>query len=155
VTAEFEKLAYEETLRGLDKQESLLDELRIRANTLLAVSSLAASVLGQEAFRSAHSKVVMIMALTAFVVSVAANVFVLLPKRNLAFAESGAHLYEGLYALRTDMSEVYRRLAYELDRHWTSNDQQIGWLTRAYTVATIAAVLELLLLAVLTASSIL
>jgi hypothetical protein len=34
----------------------------------------------------------------------------------MIFAEAGAGLYEGLYAVRDDMPEVYRRLAYDLDR---------------------------------------
>jgi hypothetical protein len=76
-----------------------------------------------------------IAALFAFVISIAASVFILLPKKNLIFAEAGAGLYEGLYAFRNDMPEVYRRLAYDLDLFWDSNDTKIKWLTRAYTVA--------------------
>jgi hypothetical protein len=47
MAGEFEKLAYEAALRGLDKQEGLLEELRTRTGVLLAASSLAASFLGQ------------------------------------------------------------------------------------------------------------
>lgn len=155
MAADFERLAYEAALRSLDKQEGLLDELRTRTNTLLAVSALAASVLGQEAFRGADSKVLTIMALAAFAVSVAGSVFVLLPKRKLAFAESGVGIHEGLYALRDDLPEVYRLLVYELDRRWAWNDLQIAWLARAYTVAAVASVLELLLLAALMGSNVL
>ena len=154
MTADFEKLAYEAALRSLDKQESLLDELRGRTNTLLAISSLAVSVLGREAFRNANSKAMALAALTAFVVSVAGSVFVLLPKKKLTFAESGAGLYEGLYALRDDMPEVYRRLTYELSRRRTSNDLRIATLAGAYTVAAVASILELLILAALMGSNI-
>jgi hypothetical protein len=155
VTAEFERLAYEAALRSLDKQEGLLDELRARTNTLLAISSLAASVLGREAFSTSNSKTLALVALAAFVISVAASVFVLLPKRKLTFAESGEHLYEVLYELRGEMTTVYRHLAYELDRHWSSNDLRIAWLAFAYTVAAVASVVELLILAVLMGSKIL
>ncbi len=61
----------------------------------------------------------------------------------------GAGLYEGLYAFRDDMPEVYRRLAYDLDLFWDSNDTKIKWLTRAYTVAATALVVEILSLAAL------
>jgi hypothetical protein len=40
MAGEFEKLAYEAALRGLDKQENLLEELRTRTGVLLAASSL-------------------------------------------------------------------------------------------------------------------
>ncbi len=149
MTAEFEHLAYEAALRGLDKQEGLLEELRARTGVLLAASSLAASFLGQQAFQDPSPRGLVIAALVAFVVSIGASVFILLPKKKLIFAESGAGLYEGLYAVRDDMREVYRRLAYDLDRFWDSNDLKIQWLTRAYTVAAGALVIEILSLAAL------
>ena len=109
MAGEFEKLAYEAALRGLDKQEGLLEELRTRTGVLLAASSLAASFLGQQAFQNPSPRGLAITALVAFVGSIAASVFILLPKKNLIFAEAGAGLYEGLYAFRDDMPEVYRR----------------------------------------------
>ena len=142
-------LAYEAALRGLDKQEGLLEELRTRTGVLLAASSLAASFLGQQAFQHPSPRGLAIAALVAFVVSIAASVFILLPKKSLIFAEAGAGLYEGLYAFRDDMPEVYRRLAYDLDLFWDSNDTKIKWLTRAYTVAATALVVEILSLAAL------
>jgi hypothetical protein len=146
---EFEKLAYEAALRGLDKQEGLLEELRTRTGVLLVASSLAASFLGQQAFQNPSPRGLAIVALSAFVLSIAASVFILLPKKDLIFAEAGAGLYEGLYPFRDDMPEVYRRLAYDLDLFWDSNDKKIKWLTRAYTMAASALVIEILSLAAL------
>lgn len=142
-------MAYEAALRGLDKQEGLLEELRTRTGVLLAASSLAASFLGQQAFQDPSPRGLAVAALVAFVVSIATSVFILLPKKNLIFAEAGAGLYEGLYAFRDDIPEVYRRLAYDLDLFWDSNDMKIEWLTRAYTVAAVALVVEILSLAFL------
>lgn len=130
MAGEFEKLAYEAALRGLDKQEGLLEELRARTGILLAASSLAASFLGQQAFRNPSPRGLVISALVAFVVSIGASVFILLPKKDLIFSVAGAGLYEGLYAVRDDMSEVYRRLAYDSDRFWEANEGKIQWLTR-------------------------
>ena len=48
--------------------------------------------------------------------AVAASVYVLLPKSGkFIFAMVGAGLYEGLYDVKDDLGEVYRRLAYDLD----------------------------------------
>ena len=149
MAGEFERLAYEAALRGLDKQENLLEELRTRTGVLLAASSLAASFLGQQAFQSPNPRGLAITALVAFVTSIGASVFVLLPKKSLIFAEAGGGLYEGLYAVRDDLAEVYRRLAYELERFWKANDERIQWLARAYTVAAGALVIEILSLAAL------
>ena len=118
MAGELEKLAYEAALRSLDKQERLLEELRTRTGVLLAASSLAASFLGQPAFRHPEPRGLAIAALAAFVISIGAGVSILLPKRNLVFAAAGVDFYAGLYDLREDMAEVYRRIAYELDRLW-------------------------------------
>lgn len=154
VVGEFEKLAYEAALRGLDRQERLVEELRARTGILFAASSLAASVLGQQAFRGPSHPGLVIVALLAFVVSMTSSVFVLLPKKDLIFAEAGGRLYESLYAIRSDMAEVYRRLAYALDRFWELNDEKIGGLTLAYTVAASALVVETLSLVALLSGSI-
>jgi len=147
VTAEFERLAYEAALRSLDKQEAYVEELRARTGVLLAASSLAASFLGQQAFQSHGPRALAIAALLAFFVSVAANVFILLSKQGLVFAQKGVRLYESLFAVHEDMAEVYRRLTYQLDRFWGANDAKIQWLARAFTLAAAALVVEMLTLA--------
>ena len=149
MTGEFEKLAYEAALRGLDKQEGLLEELRSRTGVLLAASSLAASFLGQQAFQHPYPGELAIAALIAFVISIGTSVFILMPKENLIFSEAGAGLYEGLYGVRDDIAEVYRRLAYDLDRFWELNNDTILRLTRVYKFAAAALVVEILSLAAL------
>lgn len=149
MASELERLAYEAALRGLDKQERLLEAMRARTGVLLAVSSLGASFLGQQAFRDPSPSGMTILTLMAFVISSAASVFILLPKKNLVFSEAGSKLYEGLFNLRYDTPEVYRRLAYELDRLWTMNDSSIKSLADIFTVAAGALALEIVSLAVL------
>jgi hypothetical protein len=149
VAGDLERLAYETALRALDKQEGLLEELRARTGILLAASSLAASFLGRDAFQDPGSTTVAILALAAFVVSVAASVYILMPKRALLFSQSGPALYEGLYSVRDDAPEIHRRLAYELYRFWEGNDQRMRNLFRAYRVAAGALVVEILLLVAL------
>jgi hypothetical protein len=82
MAGEFEKLAHDAALRGLDKQEGLLEELRSRTGVLLAASSLAASFLGQQAFRHPSPRALVIVALATFVISIGASVFILLPRRT-------------------------------------------------------------------------
>jgi hypothetical protein len=149
VEAEFEKLSYEAALRSLDKQEAYVEELRARTGVLLAASSLAASLLGQQAFRGSNPRILVIVALLAFFVSIVTAVFVLLPKQNLIFAEKGVRLYEGLFAVREDLPEAYRRLAYDLDRFWKSNDAKIQRLVRAFAVGATALIVEILALALI------
>lgn len=149
VTGEFERLAYEEALRTLDKQERLLEELRARTGLLLAAAALAASFLGSSAFLHPSPRSLSVAALTAFVVTLVASLFILLPKKNLVFSVAGTGVYEGFYAIREDMADVYRHLVYDLDRFWDSNDQKMRWMGRAFTLAAAALVVEVLSLAAL------
>jgi len=84
---ELERLAYDAALRALDKQEALLDELRGRTGILLAASALAASFLGDSAVREPNVLLAAV-ALGAFVLTIAASVFILVPRRT--WSDSGA-----------------------------------------------------------------
>jgi hypothetical protein len=149
VTSEpvYERLAYEAALRALDKQERLIDELRNRTGLLLAAASLAASFLGREAFAGDPKRGLAILALVAFLLAVGASVYVLLPKSGkFVFAMVGAGLYEGLYELKDDLGEVYRRLTYDLDRFWDDNDVELQKLFRAFRLAAVGLSAEIVIL---------
>jgi hypothetical protein len=145
VAGELERLAYESSLRALDKQEQLLAELRARTGLLLAASSLAASFLGRPALESAQP-VLLAAALAAFGVSVGASIYVLLPRRDLVFSVAGPALFESLFEFEDAMNEVHRRLTYDLHRFWTSNDAVVARLARVYWIAGVALAVEVILL---------
>lgn len=143
----FERLAYEAAQRSLEIQERLVDELRNRTGLLLAAASLAASFLGREAFDGKPNRLLALLALLTFLVAVAASVYVLLPKKDaFVFSLFGAGLYEGLYAVRDDLAEVYRRMAYDLDGFWESNDDELQGLLKMFRIAAGALTVEVLIL---------
>lgn len=139
------QLAFEASLRALDKQEQLLEEVRARTGLLLAASSVGASFLGEPALDSGELALA-IPALVAFAASTAASIYVLLPKRQLVFSLVGSRVYEELYALRSDLHEIHRRLAYDLDRFWDANDVTMARLFRVFRLAVVALAVEILLL---------
>jgi len=139
------RLAYEASLRRLDKQEASLSELRSRTGLLLAASSLAASFLGRPAL-DAEPFFLAVVAFAAFAISIAASLYVLLPQKAFVFSLVGSNVYEELYEFRDDLSEVRRRLAYDLDRFWEANDRAMQAVFRAFRVATAALGAEIVLL---------
>ena len=148
-----EGFAYEAALRALDKQEDVLNEVRSRTGALLAASALAASFLGREAFADPQPLLAG-LALVAFVVTVAASVFILLPRRDqFIFALSAPDLYTGLYAVKDQPDEIRRRLAYDLQRLWNGNDDRLQPLFTAYRVGAGALVVEILALVALVSDS--
>jgi hypothetical protein len=149
LAVELERLAYNSALRALDKQESLLDEVRSRTGILLAASALAASFLGDSAFRDPNP-LLAAAAIGAFVATIAASMFILVPRGNqFVFSLSGPNVYTGLFEFKDDLPEVYRRLAYDLERFWIANDEKLRPLFRAFRVAASALVVEILALAAL------
>jgi hypothetical protein len=142
MSADLAEVAYDASLRRLDKQERLLDELRARTGLLLAAASLAASFLGRPAL-DADPVALAVLALGAFAISIASSLYVLMPKKDLVFALVGSRLYEELYEFGGDLPEVHRRLTYDLDRFWQSNDrimQRVFWAFRIATWALAAEV---------------
>jgi hypothetical protein len=146
VDSSLAQIAFEASLRSLDKQETLLEELRARTGLLLAASSLAVSFVGRPVFQSADT-VVLVLGLIAFAISIAASVYVLLPKpARFVFSLEGSAVYEQLYEFEDDLDEVYRRLAYDLDRFWEENDEVLTRLLRWFQVAAVALAAEIMLL---------
>ena len=133
-----ETLAYEASLRSLDKQEKVLDELWARTGLLLAASSLAASFLGRPAIERSTP----VLVIAAFAISLA-SLYILLPKRELLFSLVGAKVYEQMYEFRADMAEVHRRRAYDLDRFWEANDRKLQKLFLSFRIAVSALAVEI------------
>jgi hypothetical protein len=146
-----EQIAYEAALRALDKQESLVSDVRSRAGLLLGSASIAASFLAQ----AGASHLLFATALGSFMVLVGAALRVLLPTARLGFTLSGAVVYERLRAARDDPAEVYRELLYEADRLWGRNDLALRPVFRAYQLAGFALAVETLSLVLLATGTIL
>jgi hypothetical protein len=102
------ELAYESSLRRLDKQEQSLAETRSRTGLLLAASPIAVSFLGRPVLDP--DPLLLLLALAAFATNIAAGLYVLLPTHSLAFALVGSQLFDTLSELN-DVEEVHKRLA--------------------------------------------
>lgn len=140
--------------KRLDRQEARLEELRARTGVLLAASSVAISFLGRELFDQPGRALLIAVAVSAFVVSTTASVYVVLPRAALVSALDGSTVYERLHTEATDIEEVHRRLSYEVDAFCDKNDRQIKRLIRGFTVSASAVAVELVALVALLARTI-
>ena len=134
-------IAFDAATRALDKQERVLEELRSRTGVLLAASSLAAAFLGRPALDETRDALA-VLALGAFAISIAASVYVLLPKSTFYFALSGQYVFENLYEHRDDTPEIYRRLVYDMQRFWDTNDVVMQRLLLGFRIAAAALAVE-------------
>jgi hypothetical protein len=144
--AALEETSYDIAVRALEQQERSLDEVRRRTGTLLTASSLVASFLGSQAISRNGLNGWIDAALVAFGLSVVISIYVLLPKRGLIFALDAPETYEALYEHSGDETEVYRRLAYWIQRFRGLNQPTIQRSTAAFQLASGALVAEIVLL---------
>jgi hypothetical protein len=151
-SADLAELAFDQSQKRLDKQERVVEELRSRTGVLLAASSLAASFLGREAFADSGWGSLAFVAGGAFLVTMLASVYVLLPRDKLIFSVIGSAVYEQFYG--EDLGEVHRRLAYELDRFWEGNNVRIRQIRNGFALAALGLIVEVLALVALVADTI-
>ena len=142
-TSALAKLSFDLSLRSLDQQESSLNDLRARTGTLVAAASVVTSFLGGAAIANAGFDVWSVLALIAFIASIALATWVLLPKGHLVFGVKGSALYEDeIRADVFDIAETHRRLSYWLDDFHEENDPKVKQLFAAYRAATVALLAE-------------
>jgi hypothetical protein len=139
---DLERLASDASLRALAEQESALRDLRVRAGLLLAANSIAVSLLGAGALRGGDLGLMAWLAVGAFITSLFATLYVLLPKEGFVFAIDGRRLHLYLWDVRDDPSEVHRRLAYWVARIAAGNQRALNSVDAGYRVATAAVVVQ-------------
>jgi hypothetical protein len=128
-------LAYDLSLRALDQQEAVLDELRRRTGTLLAATAVVTSFLGAQALQDADYKWLTIPGLVAAVLTILLSVYVLTPKANLNFAIHGAVTYEYFSRAGADLEEAHRTLAYWNREAWDANQLVLYRLVAFFRIA--------------------
>ena len=120
------ELAYELSVRALQRQETVLDELRSRTGILLTATALVASFLGARALKDGLTWLAAPGFLGAFV-SIVLSVYVLAPKTNLKFVQ-GVRAYEHFVRVHADLSEAQRTLEYWNQGAWENNQSVIDRL---------------------------
>jgi hypothetical protein len=123
-----------------------LDELRARTGVLLAASSVSISFLGREALEGPGRALAVGVAVCAFIVSTAASIYVVLPRRALVSAIGGSRVYDQWDSEDASLDEVHWRLAYDLSAFCDANDRDIDRLVRAFAVSAAALTVELVAL---------
>lgn len=80
--------------------------------------------------------------------------YVVLPRATLVSALDGSTVYKRFHTKETDIEEVHRRLADDLDAFCDTNDRQITRLIRGFAVSASALAVELVALVALLARTI-
>jgi hypothetical protein len=143
------RLAYEASVRAIDDQAKVLDDLRSRSGTLLAASALVASFLGSRALAAANGIEVVSfngLAVGAFVLLAVLALIILWPFRfgsDLSAAEVIEIIDSRADNEPVTAAEAYRELALQLERTYDLNAVKarlMFWLLRAAILALVCEV---------------
>jgi hypothetical protein len=118
-----EELAYAQSVRALDHQARVLDELRSRTGVLLAGASIVASFLGAQALSGADLDLLGGLGLLAFLAVIALSIWVLWPSGGWNFAMSATVLLEDWVDVERPggLAAMQRFLAEKMEGHWDAN----------------------------------
>jgi hypothetical protein len=150
-----ERIVYNESVKRLASQESVLSGLRARAGTLLGAASLVTAFLAPQALRversaaGASAKAAMFdtlawVATGAFVGVVLCAMAVLLPYKWI-FGHSAHELMDHLLDPEPPNGEarLYRHLAYYNDVHHTANATKLGRLFFIFALGCVLLAAEI------------
>ena len=138
------RLAHQEGLRAITQQQAVLDELRNRAGTLLAVASLTTAFLGGLALQGRPLAGLAWLAILLFVVVTAAVLVVLFSRKDWYFRPRPTMIIKSY--IEDDppapLWAMHKQLAEHLEADFDANEQNMKPLFVALQVANIALAAE-------------
>lgn len=135
-----EQLAYDLSLRALQQQETVLDELRSRTGVLLTATALVTSFLGGRALSDGLAWLTA-PGLFAALISIILSDYLLAPAAKVTFAVLPVAAYEHFIRSGADLREAQRTLAYWNQDAWERNQLAIKLLLLCFRIACGALVL--------------
>jgi hypothetical protein len=138
------ELAYQEGLRARTQQQAVLEGLRSRAATLLAVASLVSSFLGSSAVERGHSDGWSWLAIGLFVVAVGCVLYILRSRRDWYFRNEPSVIIDSYVEddPPAPLWAMHKQLAEHLGADFTANQENMKPLFRALDVASVALAAE-------------
>jgi hypothetical protein len=143
-----EEVAYEASLRAIDRQYASLTDLRARSATLLAAAALVASVIGPDAIRASGGSISgwTVVGMAALVVVMTLILAILWPRSFTFRLSADVILDEHADKSGADISALLAFIARSQDRHHQANERVLDELRLCARAASVAVVVETLAL---------
>lgn len=116
------RVAYDEAVRALSQQQSMIDSLRTRTGLLLSTAAITTSFLGAQALNGGHPSLLTWLALIAFMGLSVASLAILWPHR-LEFTANPANVIESYIETPEPLSveEIHRDLSLHMHGSYAEN----------------------------------
>jgi len=137
------RLAFDQSVRALNLQSSVLDDLRSRTGILLTALSLSATFLGSRALDGGFSTWTRV-AVGFFIASAGYCLGVLWPRGDWGFALNGPAIL-GEYVQKQSsagLDHMLVEIAEINQENWEQNAERLRWLFWCFRLAVLALVLQ-------------
>jgi hypothetical protein len=140
------KLAYDEAVRALSQQQTVLDNFRTRAGILLSAAAIATSFLGGQALRQASMSAWSWLAVLGFVGLSASTLLILWPRRDWEFAAIPRRLISIYIETENPLSveRIHRDLALHMQDSYDMNEARLERLIVYFRLAVVLLTVEVL-----------
>jgi hypothetical protein len=137
------RLIYEEAVRAIDDQRSVLDNMRTRSGIVLSAAAVTTSFFGGLALRDGRPGAFGWTAVLAFFVCGVSGLMILLPRGRWELRVSPAALVAAVEQAPPPIAVVHRDLALYMDDAWEANERRMQ-LTMVWPlrIAAMALVVE-------------
>jgi hypothetical protein len=140
------KLAYDESIRGLNLQSTAVDELRSRTGVLIAAATVASAFLGSAALaRHPASYWANILGLLAFIAVIGLSLGVLWPSEDWEFVYDPEVLDEDYFVREVEVTEMCRAMSLGNAGSHHENQGKLNGRFKLFRLASIALLLDILL----------
>jgi hypothetical protein len=140
------KLAYDEAVRALSQQQSVLDNFRTRGGILLSAAAIATSFLGGQALRQGSMSAWSWLAVLGFVGLSTSTLLILWPRKEWGFTAIPRRLISIYIETEEPLSveRIHRDLALHMQDSYDRNESGLWWLIVYFRVAVILLSAEVL-----------
>jgi hypothetical protein len=141
------RLAYDEALRAIARQETTLDEFRARIGTSIAATVIATAFFSPIVIHRQHLTPRIWWALGLFVASLLAQSFLLVPLGGWRFRRSATSIIRDYVEVDdpASMNQIHRDLALHIDQDLRGNDGRLIWMWWVFSAALVALGAEMVL----------
>lgn len=137
--AAFYEVAYQEAIRGLSQQASVLDSLHTRAGLLLTAANVVTALFAVEAITDRSITPGGGVAIALYLLSMGLAIYVLLPRTVWVFAwdaQKVTGIIEG--DEEPNLAELHRMMAWRSERAWRGNAEHLRRLFNAFKYGCVA-----------------
>lgn len=140
------KLAYDEAVRALSQQQTVLDNFRTRAGILLSAAAIATSFLGGQALRQGPMTAWSWLAVLGFVGLSASALLILWPRKDWEFAAIPRRLISIYIETEKPFSveRIHRDLALHMQDSYDRNEARLERLIVYFRLAVVLLTAEVL-----------